>query len=130
MNAFHFGPAYPGQQHTLEGVRRIDRKANGIDKYFIKVVGPRPSPFPSSFFRLSLPFSAPYGQELLWSLPCAELYPSKVVGGMPFNEWGLDEGLVLLQDGAARWEGVNAQASTGASSKWWMEWGCAEGLVL
>ncbi|KAG7670376.1 hypothetical protein Ndes2437A_g04899 [Nannochloris sp. 'desiccata'] len=45
LNASHiihklrFGPQqYPGQVQPLEGVRRIDRKATGVDKYFIKVV--------------------------------------------------------------------------------------------
>lgn len=30
--------SYPGQVHPLEGEARIDRKATGVDKYFIKVV--------------------------------------------------------------------------------------------
>lgn len=45
LNASHtirtlrFGQvAYPGQVQPLEGVARVDRKATGIDKYFIKVV--------------------------------------------------------------------------------------------
>lgn len=38
IHGFHFGPPYPGQTNPLEGIRRIDRKANGIDKYFVKVV--------------------------------------------------------------------------------------------
>jgi hypothetical protein len=45
LNASHvitklrFGPQpYPGQIQPLEGAKRIDRKATGVDKYFIKVV--------------------------------------------------------------------------------------------
>lgn len=48
LNASHvidrlrFGDAaYPGQGFPLEGVRRIDRVANGVDKYFVKVVPTR-----------------------------------------------------------------------------------------
>lgn len=38
IHTLRFGPSYPGQVHPLEGVARIDRKATGVDKYFIKVV--------------------------------------------------------------------------------------------
>lgn len=39
INTLRFGPqSYPGQVQPLEGVKRIDRKATGVDKYFIKVV--------------------------------------------------------------------------------------------
>ncbi|KAI8112163.1 hypothetical protein M9434_003487 [Picochlorum sp. BPE23] len=44
LNASHiihmlrFGPSYSGQIRPLENTRRIDRKATGIDKYFVKVV--------------------------------------------------------------------------------------------
>ena len=39
IHTLRFGVAhFNGQQNPLEGVRRIDRKATGVDKYFIKVV--------------------------------------------------------------------------------------------
>ncbi|GAB4814029.1 hypothetical protein N2152v2_001075 [Parachlorella kessleri] len=38
INSFNFGPPFPSQRNPLEGMRRIDRKATGIDKYFVKVV--------------------------------------------------------------------------------------------
>lgn len=38
IHSLRFGPSFPGQVHPLEGVSRIDRKATGVDKYFIKVV--------------------------------------------------------------------------------------------
>ncbi|KAL6783963.1 hypothetical protein ACKKBG_A04210 [Auxenochlorella protothecoides x Auxenochlorella symbiontica] len=42
IHTLRFGEkGYPGQAYPLEGVRRIDRKATGIDKYFVKVVPTR-----------------------------------------------------------------------------------------
>lgn len=39
IHTLRFGDTtYPGQVHPMEGVTRIDRKATGIDKYFIKIV--------------------------------------------------------------------------------------------
>ena len=38
IHAFNFGPSFPGQLHPLKDVIRIDRKATGVDKYFIKLV--------------------------------------------------------------------------------------------
>lgn len=38
IQTFRFGQAYRGQKRPLEGTRQIDRKATGLDKYFIKVV--------------------------------------------------------------------------------------------
>ena len=39
INKLQFGPQpYPGQIQPLNGASRIDRKATGIDKYFIKVI--------------------------------------------------------------------------------------------
>lgn len=38
IHTLRFGAQYPGQVNPLEGVARIDRKATGVDKYFIKVV--------------------------------------------------------------------------------------------
>jgi hypothetical protein len=44
LNASHvittlrFGDAFRGQVQPLEGVARVDRKATGVDKYFLKVV--------------------------------------------------------------------------------------------
>jgi hypothetical protein len=38
IHELRFGPAFPGQVNPLNGAAQIDRKATGIDKYFIKVV--------------------------------------------------------------------------------------------
>lgn len=38
IHTFRFGQAYRGQNRPLEGTAQIDRKATGLDKYFIKVV--------------------------------------------------------------------------------------------
>jgi hypothetical protein len=38
IHRFRLGPSFPDQQHPLEGIQRIDRKATGVDKYFVKVV--------------------------------------------------------------------------------------------
>lgn len=38
IHTLRFGPPFPGMVNPLEGVARIDRKATGVDKYFIKVV--------------------------------------------------------------------------------------------
>ena len=38
IHVFRFGGAYPGQLRPLENTVQIDRKATGLDKYFIKVV--------------------------------------------------------------------------------------------
>lgn len=38
IHSLHFGPGFPGQVQPLDGVSRIDRKATGIDKYFLKIV--------------------------------------------------------------------------------------------
>jgi len=38
IHKFRFGKEYPGRVNPLENMVRIDRKATGVDKYFIKVV--------------------------------------------------------------------------------------------
>lgn len=38
VHTFRFGQAYRGQKRPLEGTDQIDRRATGLDKYFIKVV--------------------------------------------------------------------------------------------
>jgi hypothetical protein len=38
INTFRFGTSYKGQKRPLESSQRIDRKATGLDKYFVKVV--------------------------------------------------------------------------------------------
>ena len=48
IHTFRFGQAYRDQNRPLEGTAQIDRKATGLDKYFIKVV---PVTFSSYFGR-------------------------------------------------------------------------------
>ena len=51
IHTMRFGTvAYPDQVHPLEGVARIDRKATGVDKYFIKVV---PTEYKSTWGRIT-----------------------------------------------------------------------------
>ena len=38
IRTFRFGQAYKGQKRPLEGTEQVDRRATGLDKYFIKVV--------------------------------------------------------------------------------------------